>query len=85
MCRLRIQPRSGRDQIVGRVGERLKVRIGSPPVDGAANEALIRYLARRFGVARTRVVIVRGQRGRDKLVEIDSPGKIPDEVRDCIG
>jgi uncharacterized protein (TIGR00251 family) len=85
ICRLRIHPRGGRDEIVGRVGDRLKVRVTSPPVDGEANRALARYLAKRFAVPRTRVSIVAGQRGRDKVVEIDSPRKIPDEVRACMG
>jgi uncharacterized protein (TIGR00251 family) len=85
ICRLRIQPRGGRDEIVGRVGDRLKVRITSPPVDGEANSALARYLAKRFAVPLTRVCIVAGHRGRDKVVEIDSPRKIPDEVQACMG
>lgn len=82
---MRIQPRAGRDEIVGPVGERLKIRIGSPPVDGEANRALVRFLAKRFRVARSRVTIVAGHHGRDKLVEIDSPAKIPDEVLGYIG
>lgn len=85
MCRLRVQPRGGRNDFVGPVGDRLRIRICSPPVDGEANETLIRYLAKQFRVTRSNVRIVSGRRGRDKLVEIDSPGKIPDKVLGCIG
>ena len=82
---MRVQPRAAPDEIVGPVGNRLKVRIGSAPVDGEANRALVRFLAKRFRVARSRVTIVAGNSSRDKLVEIDSPAKIPHEVLGYIG
>lgn len=63
----------------------MRIRVSSPPVDGEANKTLIRYLAKQFRVKRSHVRIVAGERSRDKMVEIDSPGKIPDEVLGCIG
>ena len=48
----------------------LKVRLTAPPVDGAANEALVRFLAETFSVGRSSVEIVSGQTGRQKVVQI---------------
>ena len=84
VCRLRVQPRAGVDRFAGTVGGRLKVRIGCAPVDGAANEALVRFLADRCGVARSSVQLVSGERGRNKTVEIDSPRRVPAEIRECM-
>ncbi len=55
---------------VGEEGERLKVRLTAPPVDGAANEALVALLAERLGVPKRQVVIVRGATSRQKVVEV---------------
>ena len=79
-----MQPRAGQDRIAGRIGERLKIRIGSAPVDGAANKALVRFLSGQFGVTRSRVRLVAGHRGRNKTVEIECPQRLPREIRDCM-
>ncbi|WP_320671035.1 DUF167 domain-containing protein [Patulibacter defluvii] len=68
---VRLQPRGGRDALVGWRGERLLVRVSAPPVDGRANVALCRLLARELGVARGRIELVQGQLSRDKLVAVD--------------
>ena len=52
-------------------GAALKVRLHAPPVDGAANEELVKFLARSLGVARRAVRIVAGQTSRSKVVEIE--------------
>ncbi|HEX22090.1 MAG TPA: YggU family protein, partial [Chromatiales bacterium] len=70
---VRVQPRASRDEIVGPLGDSLKVRITTPPVDGKANTHLIKYLAKTFGVPRTRVTLLGGERGRDKRLRIDAP------------
>jgi uncharacterized protein len=67
---VRLQPGAGRDEIVGERGGRLLVRVSAPPVEGRANDALRRLLAKRLGVAAGRVEIVRGERSRDKAVRI---------------
>lgn len=59
----------------------MKIRIRSSPVDGAANEALIKFLAAQFGVTRSRVRLVSGHRNRNKVVEIESPDRIPEELQ----
>lgn len=68
---VRVQPRASRTEISGALGGALKIRLQAPPVDGAANDALVRFLAAAFGVARRDVRIVHGLSGRSKLVEID--------------
>ncbi|MDQ1686905.1 MAG: uncharacterized protein QOC82_3642 [Frankiaceae bacterium] len=65
---VRLQPRAARDEIVGLRDGVLVVRVSAPPVDGRANKALCKLIARRAGVAPTRVSVVRGERSRDKLV-----------------
>ena len=52
-------------------GDALKVRLNAPPVDGAANEALVKFLAEIFAVARRDVRILAGESSRSKIVEID--------------
>ena len=68
---VRVIPRARRTEIAGRRGDALLVRLAAPPVDGAANEALLAFLSDRLGVARRRLAIVRGATSRDKLVEVE--------------
>ena len=60
-------------------GGRLKVRLTAPPVDGAANDALVALLAERLGVPKRQVVIVRGATSRLKVVEV--AGLNPGDLR----
>jgi uncharacterized protein (TIGR00251 family) len=68
---VRVQPRASRSEIVGLHADALKVRLAAPPVDGAANEALIELLADALGIARTAVRIISGATSRGKVVEVD--------------
>jgi uncharacterized protein (TIGR00251 family) len=68
---VRLQPRASRDELLGLRDGVLRARVTAPPVDGRANEALCRLIARAVGVAPGRVRVVRGDRSRDKLVEVD--------------
>jgi uncharacterized protein (TIGR00251 family) len=67
---LRVQPRASRSAIEGLHGDRLRVRLQAPPVDGRANEELVSLLAETFDVTRSRVRIEHGAAGRDKRVRI---------------
>ena len=70
---VKVIPRSRKNSVeleVGEEGERLKVRLTAPPVDGAANEALVALLAERLGVPKRQVMIVRGATSRQKVVEV---------------
>ena len=68
---VRLQPRASRDAIVGMRDGVLAVRVSAPPVDGRANQAVCRLIARAVGVGRTSVSVVRGERSRDKIVRVD--------------
>ncbi len=80
ILRLRVQPRASKDEILGPQGDRLKVRVTAPPVDGQANRHLVRFLAKAFGVPRARVVLLGGQTSKDKRLLIRAPGKLPASV-----
>ena len=65
-----MQPGAKRSEVAGLHGERLKIRIAAPALDGRANDALVAFLAGELGVARGRVAVARGERSRDKLVAV---------------
>jgi len=69
-----VVPRASRVAVGPMVGDRLRVAVTAPPVDGAANAAVIEALAQAFGVRRAAVAIVRGERGRRKTVRIAGAG-----------
>ena len=68
---VRVQTRAGREEVVGQRSGALLVRLTAPPVDGRANEALCRLIARRLGVAPTRVTLIRGSKSRDKVLQVE--------------
>jgi uncharacterized protein len=65
-----VQPRASRNAVVGLRGKALKLLLTAPPIEGAANDACLRFLAALLGVSRSRVSIVRGERARQKLIRI---------------
>jgi uncharacterized protein len=67
---VRVQPRARKDEIGGERDGALIVRVTAPPVEGRANDAVRKLLAKRLGIAPGRVSVLRGASGRDKLVEI---------------
>jgi uncharacterized protein (TIGR00251 family) len=66
--KVRVVPRASRSEIVGEHDGTLRVRVAAPPVDGAANEELVRVLARAFKVSRSAVQITAGHSSKVKLV-----------------
>lgn len=75
---VRVVPRAQKNAVQGELGDALKVRLCAPPVDGAANAALVEFLAEKAGVPRSRVRIVSGATGRNKRIGI--AGLSPDEA-----
>jgi hypothetical protein len=67
---IKLQPRASADEIGLTLGAELRIKVTAPPVDAAANEALIRLLAKTLGCPRGAVQIVRGQTSRHKLVKL---------------
>jgi len=68
---VRVQPRASQNEIAGVQNGVVRVRLQAPPVDGAANEALIAYMADELGVSRREVRIVSGFGSRNKILEVD--------------
>jgi len=81
--RLHVQPRASRSELAGVHGDALKVRVAVPPVDGAANETLVRFLAEQLGVARSAVRVESGAAGRAKVVTVE--GIDPEVARRRLG
>ena len=77
--RLRVVPNAKRSEVVGKHGDAIKVKIQAPATDGKANDALLAFLAEKLGVPRRDVVLVTGEKSRDKTVEIS--GLTADEAR----
>jgi uncharacterized protein (TIGR00251 family) len=82
--RVRVTPRASRNEIAGRdAAGTLRVRLTAPPVEGAANRALVRLVADALGIPPSRVRIARGETGRVKTVDVD--GIDDDELRKRLG
>jgi len=67
---LHVQPRARTTAVAGRYGDAIRIRVQAPPVDGAANEAVIQFLADRLEIARDCVRLVSGASRRRKTVEV---------------
>ena len=83
--RLRIKavPRASRSEVAGIHGNEVRIRLAAPPVDGAANEELIRFLADTLSVRRTAIRLVSGQTSRSKVITI--AGVALEQVRTSLG
>ena len=71
---VRVVPRAGATRLAGVRRGALLVRLAAAPVEGAANDALVRLLADRLGVARGRVIVRSGPRSRDKRILVEDIG-----------
>lgn len=68
---VRAQPRASKSAVVGEVEGALKIKLAAPPVDGAANEELIRFLAQAFALPRRAVTILSGATAKNKIVRLE--------------
>lgn len=75
-----VQPNAKKDEVVGEYNERLKIRITAPPVDNKANKYLLKFLAKTFGVAASRVELLKGETQRSKQLRIIAPTNLPDLI-----
>ena len=67
---LHVQPKSSKNQVVGIYNDRLKIKITSPPVDGAANKAVQVFLSKLLSISKREIIIEAGQASRQKTVSI---------------
>jgi uncharacterized protein (TIGR00251 family) len=68
---VRLRPRGSRDELTGLRDGVLQAKVTAPPVGGKANKALCKLIAKRVGVAPSRVSVVRGERSREKVVRVE--------------
>jgi uncharacterized protein (TIGR00251 family) len=83
LLRVRLTPRAGRSQIDGWDGDLLRVRVAAPPVEGRANDVLLRLLAEALDVPLSRLRLVRGRTSREKVVAVE--GVSGEDVRARLG
>ena len=66
LVRIRLQPRASRDEALGESNGRLRVKVTAPPIEGSANEAVVKYLSKTLGVSKSSVRLIKGQKAREK-------------------
>ena len=81
--RVRVQPRASQTELAGAQEDAVRIRIAAPPVEGEANDELIRFLSKKLGVAKSAITIVSGEGSRDKLIEV-SNARVAD-IREALG
>ncbi|MDG2959376.1 DUF167 family protein YggU [Bisgaard Taxon 10/6] len=82
--RILLQPKASKDAIIGLHDEELKIAITAPPVDGAANAYLMKYLGKAFKVPKSAIQLEKGELNRHKQVFIPAPKAIPEVVRQLL-
>ena len=80
---VKLQPRSSKNQICEPLGDELRIKVTAPPVDSAANEAVVAFLAKQLGCPRGSVELVRGQTSRHKVIKLH--GMTVDVVLEKLG
>ena len=73
-----LQPKASKDEFAGLHGDRLKIRLTAPPVEGKANAHLMAFLAKAFGVPKSQVSLESGELNRQKRVRISRPQRLPE-------
>jgi uncharacterized protein len=81
--KVRLQPRAKRNAIVGERDGFVRVSVAAAPVEGRANAALCKLIAKRAGIARARVGVISGERSREKVVRVE--GLALGELRQALG
>lgn len=76
-----IAPNAKKSEITGVLDDALKIRLQAQPIEGKANEALIRYLADRLGVPKSAVTITHGHTNKRKIIEVTAPGLSVDDTK----
>ena len=82
IVKVRVIPNAKRTEIVGRLGSILRVKLSAPAIEGKANNLLIKFLAEFFEVKTSKVFLRRGQRGREKIIEIE--GRPEEELKQVL-
>jgi uncharacterized protein (TIGR00251 family) len=70
LIKIYLQPKSSNNEVVGPYRDGIKVKVTAPPIEGKANEALIRFLAKKFGIPPSYIEILKGHHSREKTLKI---------------
>jgi uncharacterized protein len=76
---VRLVPRASRSEVAGLSDGTLRVRVAAPPVEGAANRELVKFLAKRFKVSPAAITLVSGTNSKNKVIRIANPGAVTRE------
>ena len=71
IIKVKLIPRSSRNEIIGKENDDIKIKLTSPPVDGKANKALVQFLSNKLGISKRDIEIVSGERSRKKSIRIN--------------
>ena len=71
IIKIKLIPRSSRNEIIGKENDVIKIKLTAPPVEGKANKALVSFLAKKLGVPKRDIEIVSGERSREKFLKIN--------------
>jgi uncharacterized protein (TIGR00251 family) len=82
VIRVRVIPNAARSEVVGRIGSTVRVKVAASAIDGKANNELVSFLSDFFEVKNRGVKIVRGQKGKEKTVEIT--GRAEEELEELM-
>ncbi|MBI4992669.1 MAG: DUF167 domain-containing protein [Candidatus Magasanikbacteria bacterium] len=73
LIKIKVIPRADKNEVAGKLADgTLKIKLKAPPVDGKANEGLVRFLSEEWGIAKSKIRIVSGQKSKIKLVQIEN-------------
>ena len=79
--KVRLTPRASKNEVVGPEPDgSIRIRVAAPPIEGAANELLVKFLARKLGLRASSIKIVAGSKSRDKVVEVVGAEKIQQKL-----
>ena len=77
----RVQPKASKDAFTEFAGDSVKILITAPPIDGKANQHLIKFLSRQFKTPQTNITIESGTGSRNKRIRISAPKRLPPELK----
>lgn len=81
---VQIMPNAKKSEVIGVLDDALKIRLHAQPIEGKANEALVRYLADALGVPKSAVTITHGHTSKRKMIEITASQLTPESVRSAL-
>ncbi|MGB9586937.1 MAG: DUF167 domain-containing protein [Armatimonadota bacterium] len=70
LLKIRVNPRSSRNQVTGWRDDVLQIKLTAPPIEGAANKAVLEFLAEQLDIKKSQIALVSGTTSREKIVEI---------------